>query len=216
MEVIKTILFWIWENIFDIALIMVGASAFITYVLQVRNEKRTAAALIIEQIDSTEKIIDELKNTYLHNNKKLDDTSVYLSREITYDGAWDSYKHLIIKELSHSEFDLLQRFFNSAYQIEKTKSDIIHCFKLSWNNKSLVTHLINGKFNDPTYECPEDSNGNKKIPSSLITEFNQANKSASGFSAQISYDGLYAELENYKQLSGTTAYAKLLKLAGRK
>lgn len=216
MEVIKTILFWIWENVFDIALIIVGASAFITYVLQVKNEKRTAAALIIEQIDSTEKIIDGLKNTYLHNDKKLDDNSVYLSREIIYNGAWDSYKHLIIKELSHSEFDLLQKFFNSAYQIEKTKSDIVYCFKLSWDNKSLVTQLINGKFNDPTYELPTDPKGIKKTAAGLIGEFNEANKNSSGFNANISYQGLYAELDNYTSLSGTTAYAKLLKLAKRK
>ena len=53
MEIVKTILSWLWENIFDIALVIVGASAFITYLLQVRNERKTAAALIIEQIDCT-------------------------------------------------------------------------------------------------------------------------------------------------------------------
>ena len=161
-------------------------------------------------------IIEDLKNTYLHNNKTLDDNSVYLSREILYDGAWSSYKHLMIKELSNAEFDLLQKFFNSAYQIEKTKSDIVYCFKWTWEHKSFVTHLINGKFYDPTYDCPVDFNGIKKNPANLIAEFNEANKNSTGFTAKIAYDGLYAELDNYKALSGTTAYAKLLKLAGRK
>ena len=142
MEFIKNILSWVWENIFDIALVIVGASAFFTYILQQRNEKRTAATLIIEQIDSIENIIEDLKNTYIHNNNTLDDNSVYLSKEISYDGAWTSYKHLVIHQLSNSEFCLVQKFFNSAYQIEKTRSDIIYCFKLSWNNKSLVTQLM--------------------------------------------------------------------------
>ena len=152
MKMIETIFSWIGINIFDIALVIVGASAFITYLLQIWNERKTAAALIIEQINSIEEIIEDLKNTYLHNNNTLDDNSVYLSREIIYAGAWSSYKHLMIKYLTNPEFDLLQKFFNSAYQIEKTRSDIIHCFKLGWNNKSLVCQLINGKFNDPTYE----------------------------------------------------------------
>lgn len=216
MEVIKTIFSWIWENVFDIALIIVGASAFITYLLQAKNERKTAAALIIEQINSIEKIIEDLRSTYLHNKKDLDDKSVYLSRVIDYDGAWSSYKHLVIKQLSNSEFDLLQKFFNSAYQIEKTKSDIIYCFKLSWNNKSLVTHLINGKFHDPTFECSTSTNGKKTTPDDLINKFHELNQNATGFSAQISYNGLYAELDNYTALSGTTAYEKLLKLAGRK
>jgi hypothetical protein len=76
--------------------------------------------------------------------------------------------------------------------------------------------LINGKFNDPTYECPTDAKGNKRLPTDLIKEFNNANKNSHGFNANISYKGLYAELDNYMSLSGTTAYAKLLKLAGRK
>lgn len=216
MEFLKVIFSWIGENVLDIALVVVGASAFITYVLQTKNEMKTAAALIIEQINSTEAIIEDLKKTYLHNNRTLDDNSVYLSREILYDGAWSSYKHLMIKQLSNSEFDLLQIFFNSAYQIEKTRSDIIYCFKLSWHNKSLVYQLTNGKFNDPTYVIPNTYTGNAKNATQLIMEFNNANQSTIGFNPQIAYDGLYAELNNYTSLSGTTAYAKLLKIAGRK
>ena len=216
MKIVGIIFSWIWGNIFDIALIVVGASALIIYVLQIKSECKTAAALIIEQIDSIEEIIEDLKNTYLHNNNTLDDNSVYLSREIVYAGAWSSYKHLMIKHLSNSEFDLLQKFFNSAYQIEKTRSDIIHCFKLGWNNKSLVCQLINGKFNDPTYELKLNADGKPISPIEMITAFNIANQNTISFNPQIAYSGLYAELNNYNALSGTTAYAKLLKLSGRK
>ena len=87
---------------------------------------------------------------------------------------------------------------------------------LSWNNKSLVYQLTNGKFNDPTYVIPNTYTGNAKNATQLIKEFNNANQSTIGFNPQIAYDGLYAELNNYTSLSGTTAYAKLLKIAGRK
>ena len=60
MEILKVVFSWIGENILDIALVVVGASAFITYILQTKNERKTAAALIIEQINSTEAIIEEI------------------------------------------------------------------------------------------------------------------------------------------------------------
>lgn len=216
METVKVILSWIWENFFDIALIIVGASAFVTYLLQVRNERRTAAALIIEQINSIEKIIDDLKDTYLHNNNTLSDDAVYLSREIIFDGAWATYKHLMIKQLSNSEFELLQKFFNSAYQIEKTKSDILFCFKLGWEHKSMVHQFINGKFHDPTFSLPNTYTGMEKGSDELIQLFIAANQSTTAFNPNIAYRGLYAELNNYSPISGTTAYNKLLKLAKRK
>lgn len=34
MDILKTVVVWIWGNIFDIALVAVGASAFVTYFLQ--------------------------------------------------------------------------------------------------------------------------------------------------------------------------------------
>ena len=216
MEILKVVFSWIGENILDIALVVVGASAFITYILQTKNERKTAAALIVEQIDSIEKIVEDLKDTYLHNNQRLDDNTVYLSRQISYDGAWDTYKHLMIKKLSNSEFELLQKFFNSAYQIEKTKSDIVHCFKIGWNHKSLVYQLMNGKFHDPTYIPPDNYLGKASTNEDLLREFDVANTSTIGFNPYIAYQGLYAELNNYSSISGTTAYDKLLKLAGRK
>lgn len=216
MEFLKVIFSWIGENILDIALVVVGASAFITYVLQAKAERKTAAALIVEQIDSIEKIVEDLKDTYLHNNQRLDDNTVYLSRQISYDGAWSKYKHLMIKKLSNSEFELLQKFFNSAYQIEKTKSDIVHSFKIGWNHKSFVYQLMNGKFHDPTYICPEHYTGNATNNEELIREFDAANANTIGFNPNIAYQGLYAELNNYSSISGTTAYDKLLKIANRK
>lgn len=216
MEILKVVFSWIGENILDIALVVVGASAFITYILQRKNERKTAAALIVEQIDSIEKIVEDLKDTYLHNNQRLDDNTVYLSRQISYDGAWNKYKHLMIKKLSNSEFELLQKFFNSAYQIEKTKSDIVHCFKNGWNHKSLVYQLMNGKFHDPTYILPAHYTGKAINNEGLIIEFDSANANTIGFNPNIAYQGLYAELNNYSSISGTTAYDKLLKLADRK
>lgn len=209
MEIIKTILVWIWENIFDIALVAVGASAFITYFLQQKNQRKAAATLILDQIDSIEKTVHNLKEDYHHNNKALDDDSVYLANEIAYKGAWDEYRYLMVKKLSQSELTLIQRFFESAYQIEKARADIVYCFKLGWDNKSQVTYLKYGQFMDPTY------NTQGQNPNALMDRFLENTVSTHSFTPKIAYRALYAELDNYSKLSGTTAYEKLQKMSFR-
>jgi len=209
MEVIKAILVWTWENIFDIALVAVGASAFITYFLQQKNQRKAAATLILDQIDSIEKTVHNLKEEYHHNDKTLDDDSVYLANEIAYKGAWDEYRYLMVKKLSQSELTLIQRFFESAYQIEKARADIVYCFKLGWNNKSQVTYLKYGQFMDPTYNAPGQD------PNALMNQFLENTVSTHSFTPKIAYRALYAELDNYSKLSGTTAYEKLQKISSR-
>lgn len=209
MEIVKMVLSWLWKNVFDIALVAVGASAFITYFLQQKNERKAASTLILDQIDSIEKTVHSLKEDYHHNNKTLDDNAVYLANEIAYKGAWNEYQYLMVKKLSQSELSLIQRFFESAYQIEKARADIVHCFKLGWNNKSMVTYLKYGQFMDPTYETKNEE------PKKLIDLFLENTANTHSFSPGIAYKALYAELDNYAKLSGTTAYEKLHKMSFR-
>ena len=209
MDILKTVVVWIWGNIFDIALVAVGASAFVTYFLQQKNQRKAAATLILDQIDSIEKTVHNLKEDYHHNNKTLDDDSVYLANEIAYKGAWDEYQYLMVKKLSQSELSIIQRFFESAYQIEKARADIVHCFKLGWNNKSMVTYLKYGQFMDPTFK------NNDKTLEELMADYLEKTANTHSFSPHIAYKALYAELDNYAKLSGTTAYEKLHKMSFR-
>ena len=65
---------FIVENWVDLALIIVGASAFITYFLQGRREKIDAASVLVLQIDELlENIAGHLTNFFkkLINLKKL-------------------------------------------------------------------------------------------------------------------------------------------------
>ena len=99
------------KNIIDILLVIGGASAFFTYYLQKKNEKQVAATLILDQIDSIEQVVQHLKVEYNHNNKELNDRAVYMSKEIVFAGAWDKYQYLMVRVLSQSELNLIQKFF---------------------------------------------------------------------------------------------------------
>lgn len=190
-----------------------GFSAIIIYVKQQREKKKTAATLILNQIDEIECTIEKLKDLYIHSSEKIiSDESIYLSRAIPADGAWNDYNHIVLKDLSQNEIQLLNQFFDNAYRVEKARADLIYSFKLNWNNKSLITQLMNGKFYDPTFIIPQDWN---ITSTDLVNRFIEANN-AQSFMPKIAFDLFYSEIQNYVHINGTTVYEKLHKISYRK
>ena len=209
MEALRMFWTWLTTNMIDLALVAVGTSAFVTYFLQKKTKKKTAATLILDQIDSIEHAVNKLKEGYSHGKKELTDNDVYLSNEVKYTDAWDKYKHLMIKGLSQSERELIQRFFESACQIEKARTDIIFSFKLGWEHKSQTLALMTGKFRDPTFQT------DRKKADDLLRAYENNTIVTPLFKPHIAYTALYAELDNYTKLSGTTAYEKLQEMSFR-
>lgn len=70
----------------DVFLIAVGLSAMIVYIFQKRDKKRSAATLILGQIDSIEEKIGILKNGHQLNN-----VVVYHSKTIISENTWEKY-----------------------------------------------------------------------------------------------------------------------------
>ena len=124
----------------DVFLIAVGLSAMIVYIFQKRDKKRSAATLILGQIDSIEEKIGILKNGHQLNN-----VVVYHSKTIISENTWEKYKHLFAKELSQSEHRMIQNFFDTAEQLERTRADIVMVIKNAWADKSSVEHQIIGE-----------------------------------------------------------------------
>lgn len=190
-----------------------GFSAIVIYIKQQREKRKTAATLILNQIDDIESTIEKFKDLYTHSSEKIiNDESIYLSRAIPDVGAWDEYKHIVLKYLSQNEIEIINHFFENAYRVEKARADIIYCFKLNWNNKSLITQLMNGKFHDPTFVIPQEWNTNAF---DLVKRFYEANNGQS-FMPKIADDLLYSEIQNYVRINGTMVYEKLRKLSYRK
>lgn len=187
----------------DVFLIAVGLSAMIVYIFQKRDKKRSAATLILGQIDSIEEKIGILKNGHQLNN-----VVVYHSKTIISENTWEKYKHLFAKELSQSEHRMIQNFFDTAEQLERTRADIVMVIKNAWADKSSVEHQIIGEMikNDViTTSMPNEMRSSKEI-----TLFQDRYKPLDlVFTPDIAINSFVNNLNNFTMLSGTTAYEKI-------
>lgn len=187
----------------DVFLIAVGLSAMIVYFFQKRDKKRSAATLILGQIDSIEERIGILKNGH-----QLDNVVVYHSKTIISENTWEKYKHLFAKELSQSEHRMIQNFFDTAEQLERTRADIVMVIKNAWADKSSVEHQIIGEMikNDViTTSMPNEMRSSKEM-----TLFQDRYKPLDlVFTPDIAINSFVNNLNNFTMLSGTTAYEKI-------
>ena len=187
----------------DVFLIAVGLSAMIVYIFQKRDKKRSAATLILGQIDSIEEKIGILKNGHQLNN-----VVVYHSKTIISENTWEKYKHLFAKELSQSEHRMIQNFFDTAEQLERTRADIVMVIKNAWADKSSVEHQIIGEMikNDViTTSMPNEMRSSKEM-----TLFQDRYKPLDlVFTPDIAINSFVNNLNNFTMLSDTTAHEKI-------
>lgn len=193
----KEILTFLQGNWLDILLVFVGLSAFITYFWQKRDSKRAAATLLKSQIDAIEKAVVSLKGDH-----QLGNLSVYNSVKIMNENLWEKYKHMFVKKLSQSEIEIIQRFFDSAEQLERTRMEIIDTMINAWKDKSTVEHQCVGSL--ITSHC-----------SNLDEEINRFRSTYRPldlcFTPDITIQALTKNLSNFVGLTGTTAYSKIQK-----
>lgn len=108
---------FIVENWVDLALIIVGASAFITYFLQGRREKIDAASVLVLQIDELLEKIGEMSSYIVEG--QLNNTAFYESLPLFEENYWNKYKHLFVKNMDAAEYSTLNKFYNYASEIQE-------------------------------------------------------------------------------------------------
>ena len=136
MEIIKTIFSWIWENIFDIALVLVGCAAFVTYVWENNRKMKTAATVVLNQIDEIEEVVRVLKTSI-----PVDDVAIYKSKQIISENCWYKYKHLLLRKQKPSQIHKIDKLYSQAEDIEKSRLFICNELMATVNNKNLVYQL---------------------------------------------------------------------------
>ena len=78
---------FITENWIDISLVIVGAAAFVIYLLQERRKISEAASLIVLQVEELQKSIAEI-GSYISEGK-LNDGAFYESQMLFKSDYWD-------------------------------------------------------------------------------------------------------------------------------
>lgn len=192
---------YISKNMLDLLLVLVGLSAFAVYAWQRKDQRSAAATLVKEQIDTIERNVSTLKN-----DANLGNVSVYRSNSVLLTNHWECQKHLLVKKLSHSEIETIQRFFDNATQIENARVDIIKVINNDWASKSqagcqIVANMV------------ANIVSNNQAPEILEQFMQQYSAVSPEFVPDIIIKALINNLQNFEFISGTVAYTKIEKMS---
>lgn len=203
----ETLVSFLKTNWLDILLVLVGLSAFITYFWQKNDSKRAAATLLTSQIDAIEKSILQLKNDH-----DLGNQAVYNSGKIMNENLWEKYKHLFVKQLSQSEIDIIQRFFDNAEQIERTRIDLTRSMMIAWQQHGALQHRL--AYTAMARKILTDDSDLDDINLDKTEWFaleKKLDKFDFSYTPNMVVESLMKALDNFVNLTGTTAYEKLRK-----
>ena len=171
------------------------------YFIQKSTEKKVAATLILGQIDSIDKTISNLKS-----ESQLSNISIYKTNPILRENMWEKYKHLFVMNLSGSEYELVQKYFERAEQLERTRTNIIDTMYSAWSDKSSVEHQMIGNIIHSNYISNKDANETQQEINHFQGTFRNLDLV---FTPDIVIQALLVNLNNFNLLSGTTAYQKI-------
>lgn len=125
------------EIMIQFAAVIVAFAAACTYWVQKNDERKTAALLILNQIDDSENIIDQLKRPENQDNRVL-----YRLPDIISENYWEKYKALLIRYLNNSEIESLDRYYANITLIQKGKDRIIGDLKENWRCRSELYNTL--------------------------------------------------------------------------
>lgn len=94
-----------------LATVVVGFGAFGVYVWQKRDHKKTAARILLIEIENAERQLSSIKSNEsdsLPENTYLMPTS-----------SWEKYRHLFGRDLTSREWDTISEFYNRCIQYDK-------------------------------------------------------------------------------------------------
>lgn len=183
-------------------LIMVaGISAIIIYKVQKRDKIKTAATILISQIDAIESIIKDLRST-----NPLTNEIIYKSKVILDRNYWSESKYLLFKKLGTDNVRLIEEFYAHAEDTEKSREAICHELISAWEHKDFILQ----KFIADCSTYPDEQRS--KSLQDLSKNFEASSKV---FSPSLPISILVNNLSQFNYLLGTTAYKKLSSISYR-
>ena len=191
------------ENWLNLALVVVGASAIIVYLLQKRSEERSAATKVILQIDQIEKNIAALKA-----KRSLDNISVYKTPAILEHSSWEECGYQFYKSMGRDDIRLIDDFFACAAELEKSRFAICNSLEIAWKHKDAELQARIAEI-----LLRKENNGYNDDINTFISLFNPR---PDIFTANLPIDILIENLNKFQVLSGTTAYKSLQNISYRK
>lgn len=191
--------FEIWSLIINGFIAIAGFSAIIIYKAQKRDKIKTAATIVISQIDSIEDVIKDLRS-----KNPLTNEIVYRSKPILDNNAWSQSKYLLSKRLGGDNVRLIENFYAQAEEIEKSRRAICHELIIAWEHKDYILQ----KHMADILNLTEEQRGK------TLAEFNDKfENNPKIFSPHLPISILVNNLSQFRYLLGTSAYEKLRKIS---
>lgn len=95
---------------------IVGCAALVTYFLQKLDKKRTAALMLLLEIQQVESAVQSAREYIRQGDLEAIDTRLLQS------DTWDQNKHLFTKLFDKDEWDVVTRFYNTARLLDNAIS----------------------------------------------------------------------------------------------
>lgn len=193
------------ENTYNIISIVVntlimiaGFSALIVYFIQEKNKLKSAAKLVVSQINHIESCV-----TALRNNKDLNLISVYESKPLITNNYWEEYRHILARKLDEHQVKTIENFYSLSEEIEKSRDAICNSIIKTWENKELV------------YQYNLAQSIFMHIPiEEARTNLNTFDASSMTFIPNLPIEYLKINLSNFTFINGSVVFHKLCKISG--
>lgn len=149
---------FVTDNIIGIATVLVGFVALVVYKLNKRDEMRSAAAMIVMQIDAINLEIEKLSRYCANDN--FDIVALYESQALVDCSYWEKYKHLFVNKMDSHSFQSLDSFYTDS----KVINDQIKLIKqMVFQHLSLIQSglfmIQNDEFRNELKFCDENPLG---------------------------------------------------------
>ena len=191
-----------------------GLTAYIIYRLQKRNEYKTAATLIVEQIDHIEAIISSLRRPENRSNREI-----FKQPSLLAENYWEKYKILFMKKMKQSQIKSLDDYFNNVQEIAKGAEAIKNAMLIAWEYRSLSHQIGVGELVLKCLEDKEFQDFGREIPKELSDKmtpyFNLLRAVDDLFTAGLAQDVYYINLSLHESIKSSAAYDYLDKKSFR-
>ena len=162
---------FIMANWVNMALVIVGLSAIVIYILQERRKKIDAASLIILQIDDLQERLQEVSAYVI--DRQLNATAFYESLPLMEENYWIKYKHYFVKEMDATSFASLNKFYNYVSVIQEQQTLMKNLQKNSFFTTQSALTSIEAQFLVTDLNNSITGDSAQQVVSSLINTIPQ-------------------------------------------
>ncbi len=182
----------------SVVTLLVGSIAWIVYWLNKKNEKASAATIIVMDIRHAESVVQSIVE------KNQIDIS---TKDVLSENNWSKYKHLFANDFSQDDFAAFNRFFESCVEMSDARMRLREVFYTTINAKAKI--LQEKIHSIENLESPE---GQRKAEQ-LFIEISNGHRA---FDPNEPKERIMRNLQMMGRLSNTSSFDKLKKYSGSK